>query len=93
MEPFHHANVRQHSLYSLVHESRQGFFSHVGGKKNNKKNFTSQIFFLVGHFLHIFLIFFFTQVGSIKNSTLFDMLEEKIKKHSNVSFFSYLAHF
>ena len=25
--------VRQHSLYSLVHESRQGFFSHVRGKK------------------------------------------------------------
>ena len=25
--------LRQHSLYSLVHESRQGFFSHVGGKK------------------------------------------------------------
>ncbi len=34
--------VRQHSLYSLVHESRQGFLSHVGGKKNKNKNSLSQ---------------------------------------------------
>ncbi len=30
--------IRQHSLYSLVHKSRQGFFfSHVRGKKKSKK--------------------------------------------------------
>ncbi len=38
--------LRQRSLYSLVHESRQRFFSHVGRKKIIKKNNSmSQIFF------------------------------------------------
>ena len=38
--------IRQHSLYSLVHKSRQGFFfSHVRGKKKSKKKKTSQVNF------------------------------------------------
>ena len=80
-------NIRQHSLYSLVHESRQGFFSHVGGKKMKIK-FLSQNFFLSDIFWQILPIFWhkYYRYGR-KNSILFDMSEEKIKKTLECQFF------
>ena len=45
--------IRQHSVYSMVGESRHGFFSLVGGGKKIKNKNWSQFFFLVGNILDV----------------------------------------
>ena len=45
-EKYHILLIRRHLVYSLVHESQQGFLSHVGGETNLEV----RIFFFVRHF-------------------------------------------
>ena len=79
--------LRQHSLYSLVHESRR-VFQPCRRKKDKKKNFTSKIFFLVRYSFQILPIFVYRNTTDlVKKSTLFDMSDEKMNKnHSIVRF-------
>ena len=76
--------IRQHSLYSLVHNFHQGFFSHVRGKKNSK----SLIFFSCRTFFCRFCPFYDENTTDlVKKIYTFGHVGGKNKKTHKCQFF------